>query len=344
MEGELLMIDIDMKVASQPVKAQDLLPDGSSAATLTSLIGCAILAPPTHNAQPWKFSITGNEIQLFADRRRWLKVADPDQREMFVSVGCALENMLVAAEHFGYRFEVAYFPSSGDQDLVASIQFSPFGQPSDFRDAALFEAISGRHTNRKVFDSRPIPQADLMRLETCCAERYIYLHMTDDSATKDKLDELMFYADAVEFANPAFRAELADWMRPALLSRSWLLAKVGQFAAAYLSDGEVEAAKDSRALRSAPVFALVSSREDDRESQVLAGQAFERIWLTATALGISVQPMNQILHIPGLGADVTRLIPAPHVCPQIMFRLGYAELEKRHTPRRPLKEVLLQVT
>ena len=131
-------------------------------ANLESLIDCAIFAPSIRNTQPWKFSITGNEIQLFADVYRWLKVADPDRRELFVSLGCALENLLVAAEHFGYASEVAHFPAAHEQELVASVKFAPSGHPSGYRDPALFEAISARHTNRKVYESRPIPQADLM--------------------------------------------------------------------------------------------------------------------------------------------------------------------------------------
>ncbi len=324
--------------------AQNLPADGDWPAILKTLLGYAILAPSTHNTQPWMFSIAGNEIQLFADRRRWLAVSDPDQHELFISMGCALENLLVAAEHFGYGVEVDYGPASDPQDFVASVKFDLPGQPSRFRGDALFEAIPWRHTNRRLYKSCPISQADLLRLYTANTEWRTYLHMIDDEATKDKIDELIFYADAVLFADPDFRQERGEWVGQGMRNHSRLLSRAGQFAAAYLADGEVEAMKDSWALQSTPVLAMVSSWEDDRESQVRAGKAFEKIWLTATSLGIALQPMNQILRIPGLGAEVTRLIPAAHLCPQIMFRLGYAEPDLRHTARRPLEEVLLQVT
>jgi len=80
----------------------------------------------------------------------------------------------------------------------------------------------------------------------------------------------------------------------------------------------------------------------DRESQVKVGQVFERICLTATILGISVHPMSQIVQIAELKTEVGKLIPKPDVVPQHTFRLGYAEQEKEHTPRRPLDEILVR--
>jgi nitroreductase len=74
------------------------------------LLGYAILAPSSHNSQPWKFLIQDDTVLIFTDNNQWLKVADADQREMHISVGCALENLLIAAEHFGYGHAVEYFP------------------------------------------------------------------------------------------------------------------------------------------------------------------------------------------------------------------------------------------
>jgi nitroreductase len=89
------------------------------------------------------------------------------------------------------------------------------------------------------------------------------------------------------------------------------------------------------------VLAVVSSPADDHTSQVRAGQVFERVALMATALGVRVHPMSQILEIPELKAKTAELIPTPDVVPQHTFRLGYADPEEDHTPRRPLAEALI---
>lgn len=94
-------------------------------------------------------------------------------------------------------------------------------------------------------------------------------------------------------------------------------------------------------LMSAPVLAILISKVDDKESRVKIGQSFERICLTATTLGLHTQPMSQILEIPELKAEVATFIPIPDMFLQHAFRLGYAEQEKEHTPRRPLEEVLV---
>jgi nitroreductase len=331
----------DPRATPWQIKEHDFPRDGDSVEKLKFLLRYAILAPSSHNTQPWKFSVGEDKIQVFIDRTRWLKVADPDQRELYISVGCALENLLIAAEHFRYGHQVAYLPEPANEALVATVKFKPQGQPPPFRDSALFNAIATRHTNRKVYEERPIPQGDLQHLQNYCVEEGIWLHMTDDIEIKRKVDELIVRGDAIQFSDPAFREELGYWLGQGVFGASWLIAKMEQLAVTYMNIGKGQAKKDSEVLMSAPVLADISSRVNDRESQVKVGQVFERVCLAATMLGIRVHPMSQILEIPELKAEVSKLIPKPDVFPQHTFRLGYTEQEKEHTPRRQLEEVLV---
>ena len=105
------------------IKESDFPINSSSEEKLTFLLNYAILAPSSHNSQPWKFNVTNDEILVFADKSRWLQVADADQRELYISLGCALENLIIAADHFGYNCSVAYFP--GEKDLVAKVVLQP---------------------------------------------------------------------------------------------------------------------------------------------------------------------------------------------------------------------------
>jgi len=324
------------------IKEHEFPQDRDPTAKLQFLLRYAILAPSSHNTQPWKFSVGEDEIQVFIDRTRLLKVADPDQRELHISVGCALENLLIAAEHFGYGHQVAYLPEPANEELAATVKFMPQGQPTPFRDPALFEAILTRHTNRKVYDERPIPQGDLQHLQNCCVEGDIWLHMTDDLETKRKADELIIRGDAIQFSDPAFREELGYWIGQGLLGTPWLMSKMAQLTVTYMNLSKGQAKKDSEVLMSAPVLAAISSEVNNRESQVKVGQVFERVCLAATIRRIRVHPMSQILELPELKTEVAKLIPKPNVVPQHTFRLGYAEQEKGHTPRRQLDEVLVE--
>ena len=160
----------DPRATPWQINEQDFPRDGDSAEKLQFLLRYAILAPSSHNTQPWKFSVGKDEIQVFIDRTRWLKVADPDQRDLHISVGCALENLLIAAEHFGYGHQVTYFSEPANEELVATVKLKPQGQPTPFRDPALFETILNRQTNRKVYDGHPLSQNNLQHLQNCCIE------------------------------------------------------------------------------------------------------------------------------------------------------------------------------
>ena len=331
----------DPKVTPWQGREQDFPWNGSAADRLGFLVRYAILAPSSHNTQPWRFGIREDEIRLFADTGRWLQVADADRRELYLSVGCALENLLVAATYFGYGHEVEYFPDPSAADLAARVSLTPHDELAGDETSPLLEAILARHTNHQAYEPRAIPEADLERLRGCGDEEGLWLHLTSDPEITRRADDLIVRADTLLFANPAFREELGYWIGQGAFGTSWLLAKLGQLAVTYASAVGARAAKtDSEVLLSAPVLGVISSATDDRPSQVKAGRIFERLCLTATSLSIRVQPMSQPLEVPALREEVRALIPVQGAWPQQTFRLGYADPEP-HTPRRRLEEVLL---
>jgi len=313
---------------------------GDEADKLAFLVRYAVLAPSSHNTQPWRFTVGEREIRIYVDRSRWLKVADSDQRELYVSLGCALENLLLAADHFGYGFATTYLPEGEASDLAVVVELRPNGEACRCRPEELFDAIPERRTNHNVFDAQPLPQEVWKRLQACDDGDEVSLRLTDDPAIKREVDQMIVEADAIQFADPAWREELGTWLGRGVFGTPWLMSKVSQLAVTYLNLGSGTAKKDSELLMSAPVLAVIDSAEDDRESQIKAGQLFQRAALTAATLGVRVHPMSQILEIPELKARVAELIPAGSGTPQHTFRLGFGEPEGEPTPRRPLGEVM----
>ena len=120
------------------------------------LIHYATLAANGHNTQPWRFAILGDAIEIHPDTSRELKVVDPQHRELWISLGCALENLLLAASTTGYAAEVAY-PDSTDVIRVNLTSDKPQSNP-------LFDAIPERQNTRSEYDGQPIPASDLDRL------------------------------------------------------------------------------------------------------------------------------------------------------------------------------------
>jgi hypothetical protein len=101
---------------------EQAFPEGAAIETqLRFLLRFAILAPSAKNSQPWAFSVRDNKVFVVADLGRSHPISDPDRRELYIGVGCALENLVVAAEHFGFQHCVSYFPHRWHSEVVASV-------------------------------------------------------------------------------------------------------------------------------------------------------------------------------------------------------------------------------
>jgi hypothetical protein len=310
---------------------------------LEFLLEYAVLAPSTKNTQPWRFSIGENTIGVFADLTRWQPVADRGRRELYISLGCALENLLVAGEQFGFRPEVSYFPQPANEELAATVTFHPDGaQAATERSGLALRNITARHTHRGLYRDEPVAKEVRVRLLDRCTGSGVRVDLIDDPAVRFRVVELNLHADEMEFADPEFRNELGRWVGKGAFGTPRLLSRLAGFLVARLNLGRVISSRNAAVLSSAPLVGLISARVDDRSSQVHTGQALERLWLHATGIGIALQPMSQALEIPSLRAELGRVIPERGWIPEQLFRLGYAMCpERRHTPRRPADQVLL---
>jgi hypothetical protein len=302
----------------------------------------AILAPSSKNTQPWRFSVAGNTVSVFADVRRQQPVADKSGRELYISLGCALENLLVAAEQFGYGHEARYFPHPGMRELAATVAFHPGGTSSTHRSGISLQTIRDRRTQHGRYTDLPVSENARLRLLSCCGDLGLRVDLTDDPAVRSRVVELNLHADEMEFADPNFRKELGVWVRQGAFGTPRLLSWLGGLLLPRMNVGRTVAVRNAELLSSSPLVGIISTRADDREMQVRTGQALERLWLHATVQGIALQPMSQALQIPSLRTELAQVIPDSGWVPQQMFRLGYARHSPRqHTPRRSVDEVLL---
>jgi nitroreductase len=322
------------------VREEDLAAAETTRDKMAVLVRYALLAPSTKNTQPWRFRVGDDAVFLHADRSRRQPVADGDLRELYLSLGCALENLLIAAERFGYVHVVEYFPDPFDADLVASVVFTRGGGVDPVREG-LFAAIPSRATCQRAFRAGEVDDTALAALEAATHEPGVAVHLTSDAGIRERAEALCLEADARLFSDPAFRQELARWIGEGVFGTSWFVSKLGELAVPLFNLTSSEQKKDRARLASAPVLGLISAEANDRLSQVRAGQAFERLWLRATALGLALQPMSQIVQLADLKAQVSQLLPDPARYPMQPFRLGFGDTDAKRTPRRPLAEVLL---
>lgn len=313
---------------------------GEESDRLRFLIGYAVLAPSTRNTQPWQFRIGGAAIEVLIDQSRWQRVADPDQRELHISIGCAIENLSVAAAHFGYRVAVDCLASCQDPAVVARVRLAPHEVPAPAIGDPRFDAITRRHTNHGAYDGRALAAEDRQALAGVAVDPGLRLDWIADDHGRRAVDDLVMRADAVLFSRPEFRHELGQVIGSGAFGTPWLLATLERFAVAYLTPPRLIAAADRRIVASAPAVAVISARTDSREAQIRVGQVLERLYLEATLRGVSLQPISQLIACGETASDLAALLPEPTWHPLQPLRVGYAREPRIHTPRRPLEDVL----
>lgn len=308
------------------------------------LLTAATAAPSTYNTQPWRFVVSARHIELNADPSRHLLHIDPEQRELHISCGAALLNLRLAAGHLGMRTVVSVLPDRADPGLLATVDLES-GSPPDETTDALYHAISRRHTHRGVFENRPVPGATLAALAEAARDEGARL-VVPGPAERRRLIELALDAERDADADPEIRSERARWIsRDPARGNGVPVGALGPLPAQQsapvrdLARGIPVPGRHVRAFETRSTVAVLATHGDDPQSWLAAGQALERVLLTATVLGVSASFFTQPLerpHLRWLARDPSR--GPEHV--QMLMRLGFPE--SAHDPaagRRPAAEV-----
>jgi hypothetical protein len=330
------------------VEALDEFPlTGTSEAKARAALKYAILAPSSHNSQPWLFRVLHTGIELHADRSRALPVVDPQDRELVISCGAALFNLRAALRNFGCAEATLPLPDPAQPDLLARVQVKDGYDPSD-EERALFQAIGRRRTFRFPFAPKAIPETLLQMLERAARLEGATLGVLRTDVTRDAIADLVARADRIQLADRPFRRELAAWMHPnRTRSRDGMpgyalgLGEVASLTAPLairtFDVGRGQAAEHEALVRGSPVLAVFTTPGDTPGDWLAAGQALARVLLRAEVEGVSASFLNQPIEVPELRRQLQVLIGEERV-PQLLIRLGYGR-RVRATPRRPVADV-----
>ncbi|HZY03511.1 MAG TPA: hypothetical protein VFF02_08415 [Anaeromyxobacteraceae bacterium] len=318
---------------------------------LRFLLGYAILAPSKLNAQPWAFEIEGEEVRLYGDFRRALHASDPCDRELGIACGAALQNLRVAAHHFGYATSVEAVAAGRRDGLLARLRLEERRAPTE-EDELLFPAIPRRRTNRLPLDSREPPPGLVAELARGATLEGAVLRPVEEKERR-AVAELVAEGDRLQWADGRYRAEVATWTRsnvsrrrdgvPGFAHGMGNTASVLQPLLTRIADaGPAEAERDRRRAIMARTLLVLCTHGDDPREWLAAGEALQRVLLRATACGLYASYFDSPLEVPGLRRDLCATLGETGR-PQVMFRLGYG-LEVPPTPRRPVAEVLRSVS
>ena len=327
-----------------------------------SLVRAALLAASAHNTQPWLFRIAQDRIDLYADIGRNTGALDALRREMYVSLGCALENLCVAAAAAGLTPAVTLLPEA-DNAAVASVALAA----GPVRDTDLYQAIPNRHTNRHSFKPSEVNVDTLQQLSGLNSESELQLLWLTSTSDKRQFSDLTIAATEAFIADREQSEASHAWFRSdwdavqhnkdgltldtaGLSGFTTVLAKIlpatsmGQANESFLSS-----TRDTHLPTAAAFGLIVAADRNDRRSQLLAGRLYQRTHLAATDLGLAMQPLNQVveradrekqLGIAATFGDSLAQLTPDGLQTIMPFRIGYPKDNANRSPRRPAEEVL----
>jgi hypothetical protein len=342
-----------MKWSVKPYQAWDVdaedYPTGKPVQRqLTFLLRYAVLAPSTFNAQPWACRLSGRKLDIYLDHSRMPTRSDSTGRFGHISLGCFIGNLEVAASRFGWIVDVAHQQTrkSGPLQHLASAVFEE-GTPNS-HESRLFAAIPARTTNRSPRLPKSIPAAAVHEIERHLMEGTIAAWLGEES--QGRLVELSRVADEAIWSDRAFRKEHVSWVRT-----NWTRkydgmpgfgVGVGNLASllavpVILSSkfSRLQTKKNEDAIRHTPNF-LVLGGADNPAAWIDVGRSYARIGLDLHADGIALAPMGQFIeHAPTRA--LLRDLSGIETQPQLFCRVGYPISAVRHSPRRPVEQIII---
>jgi nitroreductase len=321
----------------------------SEAAELSWAADIARRAPSILNTQPWRWRVTDAALELWADRSRVLDTIDPDGRLLTLSCGVALHHARTALTAGGHSPRISRFPDPDRPDLLARItlQAGP-AHVTTQREHARFTAIGQRRTDRRPFSPEPVAETTLNELRDSAAAEGAYLHVLwhDDIVA---LAVGAARAGEAELADPAYRHELHAWTNRPRFGGDGVPATTAPVVHARrvpLRDFTMAGAPGVAAepVDTAAAYAVVWGDTDEPTAWLRAGEVMSAVMLDATAAGLALSPMTDLIEVESTRAVVRQML-ANLGHPYAVLRIGHPQPNRaERTPRRPVNEVIEDAT
>ena len=336
-----------------------------AATAIERIVAAGILASNPHNSQPWIFRITDSTIDLFADRERQIGVIDPYLREMYIGLGCAVENMMLAAEAEGFSATLGLMPDPADETHAAHIELA--NSPPLL--SSLYSAIPNRHTDRGAYDTaHSIASETFEEIEALITETDLRLFWYKDQAARAQFSQVAIESAEALIADEQQSMDSHAWWRqdwdqlqetadgitldaqalgPVITPISKILPDLSR------QQNDASFVKNVREimLPTAAAFGILTVKDSNNNAQRLnCGRAWERIHLWSTTQGLVMQPLNQMCERvdreiqigsePVIGNAVRALVNDDSWHAIMPFRLGYPTQKVYASPRRGLGKVI----
>ena len=304
-------------------------------------------APSGHNTQPWKFHITDSTITVLPNLDVALPVVYRNNRELFISLGCAVENLCIAASYFGYTTHII-------ECSIEAIILELTKNALTIEDS-LFHQIEKRQTNRNIYNGNKISDGILQQLQSIPKENGIQFYFTEiNTPFANTITQYIMKGNEIQMADIAFKNELLSWMRfnkkqveathnglsylvfgnpplPRILARP--------IVSLFLKPN-AQNKSDRKKIDSSSHFVVCATQRDTIEEWINLGRTLQRFLLKVTEIGISYAFLNQPCEVAALAFDLREKLPVNKEHPTLIMRIGYAK-QIPYSPRKKIETLLV---
>lgn len=312
------------------------------------MVEYATKAPSGHNTQPWKFEIGDAFIRIHPDFSYGLPMVDADNRELYISLGCALENLCIAANEFGYKTNATV--QKKDTAFIINVEL----EKEEGLKNTLFAQIERRQTNRNVYNNQIIHPDTIKTLEKVPCEKNTkwYLFEKEDTVFS-QLTKFVMQGNEVQMKDKQFKKELLSWMRYndkqvenqknglsyKMFNSPSMPKSIGKFIVGCFLKPKTQNTTDLEKIKSSSHLALFTTTNNTPEGWIATGQSLERFLLTATGLDIACAYLNQPCEVNELAQKIQYELLEDNEFPVIILRLGYAS-PAPYSLRKSIDEVI----
>ena len=303
-------------------------------------------APSGHNTQPWKFHITDNTITVIPNFEVALPVVDGNNRELFISLGCAVENVCIAANHFGYTTQIAQCSIKG---IILELTKNDLTIENP-----LFHQIEKRQTNRSVYNGNKVSDEMLQQLQSIQKEEAVQFYFAEmGTPFADTITKYILKGNEIQMNDVAFKNELLSWMRfnkkQVATTQNGLSYLVfgnpslpGIFARPIVRlflKPNVQNKSDRKKIGFSSHFVLCTTQSNTMEEWLDLGRSLQRFLLKTTEMGISYAFLHQPCEITTLSITLQKELPINKEYPTLILRIGYAN-PVPYSPRKDIETLV----
>jgi len=322
---------------------------------IIKILEYSIHSPSTHNTQPWLFKILSEGVSIYFDEKLFLPEADKDGRDLYISFGCLIENIIISSGHFGFEVNVSTF-FKNDNHIVDIVFTKDNLKINNYNNnEKLFNTILKRVNSRGKFKEEDIfnnvtliIEDSIVELNACDCS----LTILDDKEDIKSMAELTREAMHLAYNKSSFRREVSHWMNSNLsfkkegipgyaLKLPLVLSLIIPFIIRYFDIGKLLGRLNFESIKSSPLIFVFSSKNNLKNDWINIGIYAEKFMLLLQSEGYQTSIFVGSIEISDLYKEVSILTKIKEGRPQFIFAVGHIDGKHKTTPRHKLEDKLI---